>query len=100
MAVRAAEVATPLTSVMAVFAPPANVALAPLAGAVNVTVTFATGFPPPSATVTTSGALNVVLTTASCGVPLLAVIVAGGPTVFVIAKLAGPVPPGTVAVTV
>jgi hypothetical protein len=43
-AVRITDVATPLAFVTAVFTPPAKVALAPLPGAVKVTVTPATGF--------------------------------------------------------
>ena len=54
----AAEVATPEALVIAVFAPPANVPLAPLcAGAMNVTLAFGTGFPRLSVTSATRGLL-------------------------------------------
>jgi hypothetical protein len=82
-AVNTADVATPLLLVVAVFTPPANVPLAPVAGAVNVTVTPDTGLPPLSFTVATSGAPNAVLIAALCGVPLVAVTLAGDPAVFV-----------------
>ena len=45
-AVRIADVAKPEASVLAVFAPPANVALAPLPGTVNVTVELLIGLFP------------------------------------------------------
>jgi len=99
-AVNVAEVATPLEFVTAVFTPPANVPLAPLAGALKVTVTPLTGFPPPSFTVATRGAANAVLIVALCGVPLVAVMLAGVPAVFVREKFAGATTPATVAVTV
>src|ERR1019366_5270915 len=83
LAVNVAEVATPLPLVVAVFTPPAKLPLAPVAGAVKVTVTPATGLPPLSFTVATSGAANAVLMAALCGVPLLAVIEAGVPEVLV-----------------
>jgi hypothetical protein len=74
--VNVVEVATPLAFVVAVFTPPANVPLAPLPGAVKVTVAPATGFPPLSFTVATSGAANAVLIVALCGVPLVAAMLA------------------------
>ena len=43
LAVNTGAVATPLAFVVAVFTPPANVPLAPLPGAVNVTTTPFTG---------------------------------------------------------
>jgi hypothetical protein len=49
--VNTAEVATPLPFVIAVLTPPANVPLAPLPGAVNVTVTPGTGLLEASLTV-------------------------------------------------
>ena len=64
-------------------ADPPNVALAPLAGAVNVTVTPLTGFPEPSFTVACNAAGNAVLTIVLCGVPPLAVTLAAAPAVFV-----------------
>ena len=97
-AVNTAEVATPFEFVVAVFNPPANVPLAPLAGAVNVTTTPLN--PDPAfVTVATSGAANAVLTIALCGVPLVAAIASGAGVVFVRAKLAPAVTPGTVATT-
>jgi hypothetical protein len=56
LAVKIAEVATPEELVVAVLAAPANVPLGPLPGAVKVTVTPLTGFPPESLTVATRGA--------------------------------------------
>ena len=88
LAVNTADVATPLAFVSAVFTPPANVPLAPVPGAVNVTVTPDIGFPLPSFTVATNGAANAVFTVVLCGVPLVAVIDAGVPAVTVICKLA------------
>ena len=69
--------------------PPAKLPLAPVLGALNVTVTPATGFPPASFTVATNGAANAVLIVALCGVPLVAVILAAVPVVFVSEKFAG-----------
>jgi hypothetical protein len=100
LAVNVAEVATPLPLVVAVFTPPAKLPLAPVAGAVKVTVTPATRLPPLSFTVATSGAANAVLMAALCGVPLLAVIDDAVPAVLVSAKLAAVVTPATVAATV
>ncbi len=77
-----ADVATPDAFVVAVFAPPAKIPLAPVLGAVNLTVTLLSGFPLASVTVATSGALNAVSSFALCGVPLVAVIFAGGPGAF------------------
>ena len=79
-AVKMADVATPLPFVEAVFTPPANVPLAPVcAGAVNVTVTPASRFPPISFTVAFKVAPKGVPTVALCGVPPVAVTEAGGP---------------------
>ena len=65
-----------------------NMPDAPAPGAVNVTFTPDTGLLPESRTVTASAFAKAVLTTVDCGVvPALAVIVAGGPTMFVNAKL-------------
>ena len=85
LAVKADDVATPFASVVAVtkFKPPANVALEPKVGEVNVTVAPLTGLAPASLTVTISGAANAVLTGALCPLPLVAVIDAGAPPVFV-----------------
>ena len=100
LAVNVAEVATPLASVTAVFTPPANVPLAPLAGTVNVTVTPTTGLPLASFTVARKGDAKAVLITELCGVPLAATIVAGGPGVFVSEKFADVATLATLAVTV
>jgi len=98
--VNVVEVATPLALVVAIVVPFAKVPLAPVAGAVNVTVTPLTGFEPLSSTVATRSAANAVSIAVLCGVPLVAVIDAGAPTVFVRLKLAGVDTPATVAVTV
>jgi hypothetical protein len=87
-AVKVAEVAIPLALVVAVFTPPPNVPLAPLAGAVKVTNTPLTGLFPASVTVATKGAANAVLIVAFCGVPLVAATFAAGPVRFVSAKFA------------
>src|SRR5437764_2820302 len=93
LAVNAADVATPLPFVVAVFNPPAKVPLAPLPGAVNVTVTLPTGLFPASVTVATNGAPNAALIDALCPEPLVTTTFAAGPTVFVNEKFAemGPV---------
>jgi len=92
-AVNTADVATPLVFVVAVFNPPAKVPLAPLPGAVNVTVTLPTGLFPASVTVATNGAPNAALIDALCPEPLVTTTFAAGPTVFVNEKFAemGPV---------
>jgi hypothetical protein len=97
--VKGADVATPLALVVAVFTPPANVTLAPVAGGSNVTSAPLTGFWLRSTTVTTNGAANGVLTVALCGVPRVAVIDTTGPVMFARLKLAAVVTPVTVAVT-
>jgi hypothetical protein len=71
--VKTADVATPLALVVAVFTPPANEPVAPVAGTVKVTVTPLIG-DPPVVTVATSGAANAAPTAALCGVPLVAAI--------------------------
>jgi hypothetical protein len=89
LAVNTAAVATPLALVTAVFAPPANVPLAPVcAGAVNVTVTPETGLLLASFTVACKAMVNAVLIVAVCGVPAVAVMLPAGPAVLVRAKLA------------
>jgi hypothetical protein len=100
--VNAVEVATPFVPVcpVTVFVPFPKVPVAPVVGAVNVTVTPLTGFEPLSRTVAPSAAAKAVLIAALCGVPLVAAIDAGTPTVFVRLKSAGPEPPETVAITV
>jgi len=88
LAVKTAEVATPLTLVVAVFTPPTKVPLAPLDGGVKVTTTPLTGLLPASVTVATRVAANAVLIGALCGVPLVAATFAGGPALLVSAKFA------------
>jgi hypothetical protein len=94
------DVATPDAFVVAVFTPPAKLPLAPVLGAVNVTVTPVSAFPLASITLATSGAPKAVSSFVLCGVPLVAVILAGDEAVFVNEKLAAPVIPTTLAVTV
>ena len=98
-AVKTAAVATPEAFVVAVFTPPANAPLAPLAGAVNVTVTPLTPLPKESLTVACSCVANAVLTVALCGVPAVGVMVEAAPARFVREKFAGEETPDTVAVT-
>jgi len=80
-AVNAGAVATPLAFVVtvAVVEPPANVPLAPLAGAVNVTATPPSRLLLASFTVAASVVAKLVFTVALCGVPEVAVMLAGGP---------------------
>jgi hypothetical protein len=80
-AVKVEAVAAPLLLVAAVVVavPLAKVPLAPLDGAVNVTVTFETKFPEASFTVACSAVPKAVLIAALCGVPLVATMLAGGP---------------------
>jgi hypothetical protein len=102
-AVSAAEVATPLELLIAVvtLVPlSANVPLAPVAGAVKVTVAPLIRFWPLSTTVTAKGAGNAVLIGALCGVPLVGSTEAGAPAVLVRLKLAGVGTPTAAAVTV
>jgi hypothetical protein len=96
-AVNKVDVATPDAFVMAVLVP-ANVPLAPLAGALNVTTIPAIGLPFASFAVATSGA-NAVLIGTLCGVPAVAVMVANA-TMFVKEKFAGLATPATEAVNV
>jgi hypothetical protein len=100
LAVKIAAVATPLAFVTAVFTPPANVPLAPLPGAANVTVTPLTGLFPASFTVACNCTANAVLIVALCGVPVVAVMLAAAPARLVKEKFAGLATPVTVAVTV
>jgi hypothetical protein len=60
-----------------------NLPLAPLGGAVNVTVKPCSGLLPASATVATSGLVNAVLNAALCPVPLVALMEAGAATIVV-----------------
>jgi hypothetical protein len=101
LAVNAGAVATPLLLVVAVAVDePLKAPLAPLLGAVNVTLTPLTGLFPESLTVAWSAVANAVLTTVLCGVPAVAVTLAGEPGLFVRLKLAGAATPDTLAVTV
>jgi len=100
LAVKTGAVATPLELVIAVFTPPAKVPLAPLAGAVKVTVTPPTALPPASFTVACNCVPNAELIVAAWGVPAVAVMLAAGPALFVNEKFAGVATPETVAVTV
>jgi hypothetical protein len=99
-AVKTGAVATPLAFVTAVFTPPANVPLAPLPGATNVTVAPLTGLFRESSTVACSCVANAVFTVALCDVPTVAVMLAGGPARLVKEKFAGVDTPVTVAATV
>src|ERR1700686_4695774 len=100
LAVNTDAVATPLALVTAVFAPPANVPLAPVcAGAVNVTVTPETRLLLASFTVAFNAVVNAALMVTVCGVPAVAVIAAAGPALLVRAKLAAVATPDTDAAT-
>jgi hypothetical protein len=79
LAVNIFAVAMPEALVVAVFTPPAKVPLAPLDGAVNVTVTPLTGLLKGSFTVACSCVANAVLIVALCGVPAVAVMLDGLP---------------------
>ena len=81
-------------------AKPAKVPLAPLPGAVNVTVTPFTGLPPASFTVAPRAAAKAVLMVVLCGVPALVTMLAGAPVRLVKLKLAVVATPPTLAVTV
>jgi hypothetical protein len=99
--VKAGAVATPLALVttLAVADPP-NVAVAPLAGAVKVTVTPLTKLPPLSFTVACKAVAKAVVMTVLCGVPAVVAMLAADPAVFVKLKLAGFATPATAAVIV
>jgi hypothetical protein len=99
LAVKVGAVATPLALVVAVFTPPANVPLAPLDGAVNVTVTPDTPFPPLSFTVAVRAAKAVLMATL-CVPPAVTTMLIALPAVLVSEKFAGVATPATVAVTV
>jgi len=94
------DVALPEELVVAVVVvdPFANVPLAPLVGAVNITFTLLSRLPAKSFTVACSVDPNAVLIAAVCGVPPVAVTVCGGPGRLVREKLAVRAP--VVAVTV
>ena len=100
MAVKAGAVAIPVVPVVAVtVADPPNVPLAPLAGAVKVTVAPLTGLLFESFTVACRGVAKAVPTVAFCGVPPVALteIVTGA--VLVRLNCALDVPFATVAAT-
>jgi hypothetical protein len=79
---------------------PLNAALAPVPGAVNVTVTPLSPFPPESFTVAASAVPKAVPSAVLCGVPPVAAMLAAAPVLLVKLKLAPPLTPLTVAVTV
>jgi hypothetical protein len=99
LAVKVADVATPLELLTAVVTPPAKVPLAPLPGGTKFTVMPEIGLLNESFTVTWSGEPNAVLTVALWGVPPVAEKI-GAPGLFVRLKLAGVPTPATVAATV
>jgi hypothetical protein len=83
-----------------VLAEPLKLPLAPLPGAVNVTVTPETGFPLVSFTWAFNATAKTLLTVALCGVPAVAVMLAAGPAVFVKLNVAGVATPAVLAVAV
>ena len=93
-----AENALPLATVDTAFTPLAKVALAPVTGAVNVTVTPFIPLPALSSTRACSRE-KVLLISALCGSDI-AVMLAGAPGLFVNAKVAAPVMLGALACTV
>jgi hypothetical protein len=101
-AVNVGAAACPLASVFtsATATPPVNVPLAPLPGAVKVTMAPLTGLPPLSFTVACRLVVNAVVTGAFCGVPAVAVMLAGGPALLVRLYAAFVVTPVTEAFTV
>jgi hypothetical protein len=98
LAVKGEDVATPLVLVTAVEGP-VKLALAPLVGTANVTVTPLTGALLALSTVACRAVPNVVLIVVLCDIPAVAVILAGVWAVLVRLKLAGDAPVA-VAVTV
>ena len=100
LAMTVGDVATPEPLVLTfAVVEPANVPLAPEDGAVKVTVTPETGFPPESSTVAANGLAKFVFTFAFWPPPPVAAILAAGPGIFVSEKLAGVATPATVAAT-
>jgi hypothetical protein len=95
LAVKVEAVATPLLVVAVVVAVPlAKVPLAPVDGAVKVTVTFDTRFPEASLTVTCSGVANGAVPADDCALPAVAVREVGEPTpLFPLLVLPPPVQP-------
>jgi hypothetical protein len=100
LAVNTAEIATPLAFVVAVFTPPANVPLAPLAGAVKVTSIPGMPLLLASFTVACNVLAYAVLIVAFCGVPVVAVMLAGTTMLLVRVKLAHVARAGVNAATV
>src|SRR5947199_268780 len=94
----AVSLAWPLAPVVTV-APPGKVALAPLPGAANVTLTPDTGLPNWSVTVATNGLVKVVLTVALWPGTEVTTMLVAAPAVLVRAKEAGVPTPLVVAVT-
>ena len=100
MAVNAGAVAIPVVPVMAVVTvDPPKVPPAPLAGAVNVTTTPATGAFAEFITVAVSGVAKAVPTVALCGVPPVALTDIESGAVLVRLNVAPDAPFGTVATT-
>ena len=93
-AVNASAVATPeaLDCTVAVMPPPANVPPAPVSGAVNVTLTFDTGLPLASLTLTTNGP-KAALARADWPLPELTVTELTVPVVFVKLNVIGATEP-------
>jgi|HubBroStandDraft_4_1064222.scaffolds.fasta_scaffold471108_1 hypothetical protein len=81
LAVKVEATATPLLLVVAVVVavPLAKVPLAPLDGAVNMTVTFGTKFPDASLTVTCRDIAKADVPAADCALPAVAASEAGAP---------------------
>src|SRR5260370_27375640 len=99
LAVSLGEVAIPLALVVTAAGPP-KAALAPVAGAVNVTVTPLSGVLLASFTVACSAAANAVFTVVLWGVPAVAEMLAGVGARLVRLKLAAVATPAVLAVTV
>jgi hypothetical protein len=101
LAVNVGARATPFESVFIVadVTGPGKVPLAPLVGAVNVTATPETGFPPLSVAFACRAVPNAVPIVVLCPEPAVATMFAGGTARFVRLKFAGPIAPAF-AVTV
>jgi hypothetical protein len=98
-AVTVGAVATPLAFVTAVaVVDEPNTALAPVPGAVNVTVAPLTGLPVASVTVACNAVANAALITALCGVPAVAAMF--GTPIAAPLRLTDPVPAVITHVTV
>jgi hypothetical protein len=101
-AVNVDDMTAPFASVVSVSVgcPLAKVPLAPVAGAVNVTIALLMGFPLTSTTIPAKGNVNGALIAVLWGLPPLMRIPAGAEIVFVRLKLASVGAPGTDAVTI